>query len=623
MALYLVGETIDAATAHRRAREKEIIPVIRGIYLDIRSDADLELRTHAVRIAHYLYPTAYLCSASAIDLASTADGRLFIAGRRNQRTRLRGLEIVQTQAPPRPSLDKAIIGDPMGEFSMQVSAPEQRMLEAFRLRSEQASAFTEEMRRATAERLIAEYGSAEAASDHLWTLARANDWFREGEGAERYLRGSNREIAAPRNSAAFSLEVAWHGKPMGRLTHDGHEWRWRAAGGPNPPLIREMIPGTLPPFIESLLPEGWLAQVLRDEDQRAALRHGKRYMSNVTIGVDKRELASLPVDMLDGYISKTSADGVFLGRYEGPGRSTLDKSFEANLARIFAQGNTPRLSGVQIKAPMFLSREGVLLPAVDLPFTHILKPAGTSGFEQMPVVEWFCLELARECGFTVPGAALVPMPDDMPPALLIERFDIRHEHEDQRRMALEDFCSILGVPAEDKYKGTIERMARALRSISTNPVDDLRILFARALFAWLIADGDMHLKNVAVLKVTGPRARVFSSVTMAPVYDALTTRVFPGLDNDHMALKLAGKDHRLKLQDFLALARTIELPQRDAKQIMADMRVVFEQRLQDIPLPALIRHRHEALQAVRDIYAIAEARLSSFFDESGAAQQLA
>lgn len=80
-----------------------------------------------------LYPAAYLSSASAALLGPTLDGRLFLGGRRNQRTRLRTLEIVQTQAPPKPSLDKAIIGDPIGEFTVAISSPEQRMLEAFRL----------------------------------------------------------------------------------------------------------------------------------------------------------------------------------------------------------------------------------------------------------------------------------------------------------------------------------------------------------------------------------------------------------------------------------------------------------------------------------------------------------
>ena len=39
-----------------------------------------------------------------------------------------------------------------------------------------------------------------------------------------------------------------------------------------PPLIRETVPGKLPAFIESLLPEGWLAQVLDQRDERDALQ---------------------------------------------------------------------------------------------------------------------------------------------------------------------------------------------------------------------------------------------------------------------------------------------------------------------------------------------------------------
>ena len=230
-------------------------------------------------------------------------------------------------------------------------------------------------------------------------------------------------------------------------------------------------------------------------------------MSNITIGADKAELESLPHDVFDGRLRDFSKAGVFLGNYRGPDRGTLDESFETNLARIFASSTTPRLSGVQIKAPMFLDRRGNLLPSVDLPFTHILKPAGTSGFEHLPIVEWFCLELGHLAGFEVPATTLVAMPDEIPPALVIERFDIREDAGDMRRLALEDYCSVLGVPAEDKYKGTIERMARGLRGLSTDPTSDLDTLFARALFAWLVADGDMHLKNVALLKMAMSGAR--------------------------------------------------------------------------------------------------------------------
>ena len=153
---------------------------------------------------------------------------------------------------------------------------------------------------------------------------------------------------------------------------------------------------------------------------------------------------------------------------------------------------------------MCLEPNGDLAPAIDRPFTHILKPAGTSGFEALPMVEWFCLELGRAAGFEVPAAALIAMPDGMAPALLVERFDIRRGADDRRLIAMEDFCSVLDLPASAKYDSTIERVARGLRPLSTDPDADLDILFRRAVFAWLIADGDMHLKNLALLKVAEP-----------------------------------------------------------------------------------------------------------------------
>src|SRR3546814_19061302 len=107
--------------------------------------------------------------------------------------------------------------------------------------------------------------------------------------------------------------------------------------------------------------------------------------------------------------------------------------------------------------------------------------------------------MLRPAGFDLPDATLLEMPDGMSPALVVERFDIRRGPTDQRRLALEDFCSIMDLPAAAKYDGTIERMARGLRPLSTDPVADLDILFRRAVFAWLIADGDMPLKNLAML----------------------------------------------------------------------------------------------------------------------------
>lgn len=611
MAIYLVGETIDAKRAHHRTRAGELIQLVRGVYVEQNSDAEAAVLGHAVRIARYLYPKAYLSSASSALLGPAPDGRLFISGRRNQRTRLRSLEIIQNEAPAYPSTVSAVIGDDMGELRVDVSSPRQRFLEAFRMRSEHASAITAEMRTQMAARLVEEHGSPKAAADAVWALARENGWYREGEGAERFLLMQPIVAKPPVNKAALDLLVAWHGDPLGRLIHDGFEWRWKPQKRSGPQLIRETRPGKLPAFIESLLPEGWLAQVLHERDERDALRHGRRYLSNIAIVQSRKELAALPEDILTTPLESFCEAGRFTGQYAGPTRGEIEETFEQNLARIFSRAETPRLSGVQIKAPMSLLTDGTLVPAVDQPFTHIFKPAGMAGFEMLPIVEWLCLELGRAAGFDVPSAVLVEMPDSMPPALVVERFDIRRGVEDQRRVAMEDFCSILDLPASAKYDGTVERVAKVVRALSTDPAADLDILFRRAIFAWLIADGDMHLKNLAMLKTADAEAKTFTSVRFAPLYDAVTTRVFPGLGGDRMALKLNGKDDRLSRQDFLAMAHTINLTALEAEAALVELTARLSGDAVRPTLPEFARQAKAARIAQDKVIAIAAERSDS------------
>lgn len=612
MAITLVGETIDRRRAHAQAAAGKLVQLVRGVYAQANVDIEAAVLTHAVRIAQYLYPAAYLSSASAVLLGPTPDGRLFLSGRRNQRTRIRTLEIVQNEAPARPSTAPAIVGDDQGEIRIEVSSPRQRFLEAFRLRSEHASAITDELRAEMAARLIEEFGSPQAAADAVWALARENGWYREGEGAERYLTTRPPAGKATTNKAALERIVAWHGEPIGRLTHDGFEWRWKATANTAPPLVRQTAPGKLPAFVESLLPEGWLAQVLHERDDRDAIRRGKRFMSNVAFVADKKELEALPLDVLQAPLAKFAKSGEFTGRYVGPSRGELEHSFEENLAQLFERAETPRLSGVQIKAPMCLTSDGTLIAAIDAPFTHILKPAGTAGFEALPVVEWLCLEFGRAAGFLVPDAALVRMPDGMASALIVERFDIRLAPDDNRRLALEDFCSVLDLPTVAKYDGTIERVARGLRPLSINPNEDLEILFRRAVFAWLIADGDMHLKNLALIKTAAPGSRRFDSVRFAPLYDAVTTRVFPGLGGDRMALKLTGKDDRLTQRDFLTLARTIELPIARAEEAMASIPAALRNAVDAIALPDMVLDRESGRTAIERVKDIVVGRIGAF-----------
>jgi serine/threonine-protein kinase HipA len=611
MALHLVGETLDKARSHYRAETGKLVQLMRGIYVDADDDIDATVLKHAVRIAKYLHPQAYLSAASAALLGPTRDGRLFLSARRKQRTRIRALELIQNEAPRHPSVGSAVIDDGMGEFHINVSSIRQRFLEAFRLRSEHAASIGEDMRQAIAVRLVEEYGSPNGAADAVWALARENEWYREGELAERFLL--RRSAVAPlKNQAALDLTVAWHGSPIGHLTHDGFEWRWDPIEGRGPPLIRQTTPGKLPPFIVSLLPEGWLETVLKDHDERSLLRSGKRYMSNITIVERQSELAALPPDVLLTRLEDYTEGGVFTGRYAGPGRGDIDESFERNLAQIYESPETPRLSGVQIKAPMYLDADGILSPGTDNPFTQILKPAGTGGYEALPIIEWLDMELGRAAGFAVPATALVAMPDGMPPALIVERFDIRESLGDDRMLALEDFCSVLDLPTQAKYTGTMERVARAVRPLSTAPEEDLLIILKRALFAWLITDGDMHLKNMALLKIAEPGDSQFRSVRMAPLYDAVTTRVFPRLQKDRLALKLNGKDDRLRRADFRAFAGTAGVRAADADAAIDEMLGRLTEAVGRITLPKALEYGAEGKKMAKELLDISRSRIETF-----------
>jgi serine/threonine-protein kinase HipA len=610
MALHLVGETIDKSRTYYRAETGKLLQLMRGVYVDADDDVDATVLRHAVRIAKYLYPRAYLSAASAVLLGPTPDGRLFLSARRKQRTRIRQLEIIQNEAPEHPSIADAIIADGMGEFRIAVSSIRQRFLEAFRLRSEHAASIDDGTRTSIAARLIEEYDSAQAAADAVWALARENEWYREGEAAERYLL-RRPSAASLKNRAALDLVVAWHGEPLGHLSHDGFEWRWTPVDGHGPPLIRQTTPGRLPPFILSLLPEGWLEQVLKDQDERALLRSGKRYMSNIMIVEQEAELADLPSDVLLTRLSGYCEGGVFTGRYEGPGRGKIEDDFERNLAQIYARPDTPRLSGVQIKAPMCLDERGVLSEAAGKPFTHILKPAGASGFDALPVVEWIAMELGRAAGFEAPAVALVPMPEKMPPALVVERFDIREDEHDTRRLALEDMCSVLDLPASAKYDATMERVARAVRPLSTAPEEDLLIIVKRALFAWLIADGDLHLKNMALLKIAERGERQFRNVRMAPLYDAVTTRVFPKLKHDRLALKLNGKDDNLRSADFLALATTAGLRAGEAEAAVNDVLHRLRRAVDAVAVPDGIELTKETRKMAAEVLGLCRRRIEA------------
>ncbi len=136
-------------------------------------------------------------------------------------------------------------------------------------------------------------------------------------------------------------------------------------------------------------------------------------------------------------------------------------------------------------------------------------------------------------------------------------------------------------------------------------------VFKRAIFAWLIADGDMHLKNLAMLKIADLGSREFQSVRMAPLYDAVTTRVFLGLKRDRLALKLNGKDDRLVRKDFRAFAATSGMRAADADCVIDEIIALIGASLGSVHLPSGIDYRPEVAAITGEMIESIRSRIAS------------
>ena len=97
-----------------------------------------------------------------------------------------------------------------------------------------------------------------------------------------------------------------------------------------------------------------------------------------------------------------------------------------------------------------------------------------------------------------------------------------------------------------------------------------------------------------------------------PVYDTLTTRVFPRLEHDRMALKLNGRDERLKRADFLAVSVIAGLRASDTHAAIDDVLQRMRAAIAAITLPKLPDYGRLGEAAVTRTLEICRQRVSSF-----------
>ncbi len=238
-----------------------------------------------------------------------------------------------------------------------------------------------------------------------------------------------------------------------------------------------------------------------------------------------------------------------------PKFDTIDLS---NLYRKAAEmAGKMSISGVQEKVSVALTPDKSELQLSATGGRYILKPE-PSRFAALPQNEHVTMLMAALVGIDTPPFGLVRLKDDSP-AYLIKRFD---RLDDGSKLQVEDFCQLFGNPLKDKYRGSGEECAKILDWFASEPLVEKRKLFTMLLFSWWVANGDQHLKNLALLTTHEGIRR------LTPAYDIVCTRLVLPQDIG-LAMPIGGKTTKLKRNTWLAFAEFCGIPKKAAERLLS------------------------------------------------------
>ncbi|WP_066342343.1 type II toxin-antitoxin system HipA family toxin [Azohydromonas lata] len=276
----------------------------------------------------------------------------------------------------------------------------------------------------------------------------------------------------------------------------------------------------LPPIFQMNLPEGRVLEAIR-------------YRLAKTTAVDPMLLLSLtgakaPIGRLRCLLDNDSAkDGV-----AEPGES---------LAQILAWDGAQDLfdelfdkyvmsSGISGVQPKVLVPEATLKGGKVTTLTNnLIVKSGQDEFPHLAVNEFVCMSIAREAGLRTPEFFL----SDNRQLFVMRRFD---RTADGAPLGFEDFAVLTGRTPLQKYEGSYEMVAKAVRlyADAAHLRRSLRELFSSVALSCMLGNGDAHLKNFG-LTYTWPGS---GDVQLSPAFDIVNTTLY--LPGDTLALKLAG-----------------------------------------------------------------------------------
>lgn len=304
--------------------------------------------------------------------------------------------------------------------------------------------------------------------------------------------------------------------------------------------------GQLPPFLAGLLPEGRRLTALRqtlkvsaDDDLSVLMAVGGDTIGDVRV-VPAGAVPS-PVEPL------VVVDDV---------PSDLTALFERSIGRDFDRtsipGVQPKVSGRMMSFPA----SGAIGP--------VIVKLDPPEYRDVVRNEAAMLDVAGDAGYGVPPHRVISDRRGAR-ALVVARFDRTGSPADPTRHPVEDGCQVVGRYPADKYLLDTVDVIRGLAERCSAPAVAALQLLDRMLLSYLVGDGDLHARNLAIWR------NPLGLWEPTPVFDLVCTAIY---GDDTLAAPLHGDAtvRQIGRRRLVAAAAAAGVPERTVAH-MLDRRV--------------------------------------------------
>lgn len=185
---------------------------------------------------------------------------------------------------------------------------------------------------------------------------------------------------------------------------------------------------------------------------------------------------------------------------------------------------------------------------------YILKPPSPE-FSHLPENEDLTMHLSSMFGIPTAEHSLIRLASGEL-AYITKRFD----RSGVGKIAMEDMCQLTETLTSDKYRGSMEKIARHIAKYSSQPGLDKITFFEMVLFSFLTGNADMHLKNFSLI------TSAENIVQLSPAYHMLSSKLVIPDDKEELALTLNGKKNKIERADFDQFAAGIGIPEKVLQQ---------------------------------------------------------